>query len=488
MGENNISISNGVKWIGLMQAAKIIFQLIAVVTLARILPPSDYGLMAIISAVTAFAMVFRDMGLAAAIIHSEKLSDKLISSVFWLNMLVGVLISIFLWMMAPIISGLMSEPRLTTLLPIIAPLFVFSASSMVFQALLERKLKFKEIAAVEISSSIVALILAIYLAWSGFGVKALIGQVLCSSIVSALMFSYIVKRRPKLQFSIQELKRIYKYSLNIFIFNFVNYIQRNTDTVLIGRFIGSVDLGYYSIAYKLLLFPLQSITETISRASFPVYSRNNNNLSLVGKHYLETLGLIAFITAPLMSLTVVLSDDIIVTLLGENWSESAVILAWLAPVGFFQSIVSTSGGLLNSIGRSDVLRNLGFVGVPFLTMGIVIGLKWGVVGVATGYCIVNFFWIYPVMSRVLSLLSYPFISLIPFITKPVILAVPTSVIIEILYSILLDDLNLSFLKLILVSLMTLLIYFALYFIFDKKFIIRLLRPIAEKYRMFRLFL
>ncbi|RLA50676.1 MAG: colanic acid exporter [Gammaproteobacteria bacterium] len=426
MTDSGISIRHGVRWIGASQAGKIVLQLVSILVLARLLPPSDYGLMALAATVTTFASLIRDMGTGAALIQREEINPTLVSTVFWFNVAVGVVLTGILILLSPIAANILEEARLAGVLVMLSPVFLIASLGAVPHSLCERESRFKILAKIELSSGCIALAIAVYIAMKGGGVYALVAQSLVAASMSTILLWLYSRWRPVNKPKLSVLREIWGFSGNIFIFNITNYFQRNSDTVLIGRFLGSVDLGFYNIAYRILLFPLQHITFVVSRVSFPAYSRTQSDRQKIAVHYLGALEGIAFITAPLMAFVWALREPLISVLLGENWLPAAAILAWLAPVGFFQSMVSTSGAVLNSIGRSDILRNLGFVGVPVLVASFSLGLQWGVEGVAAGYCIANFFWVYPVIKTVLKQLSTPFLSFVKVVIKPVLLALCTA--------------------------------------------------------------
>lgn len=422
MHDPGISIRHGITWIGVSQVSKIGLQLVAIVTLARILPPSDYGLIALATVVTGFAAMFRDMGTGASLIHKKCINLALTSTIFWFNVVLGFTLTAIIFCLAPLISDVFGAPKLRHILLILSPVFFISSLGIVHQALFERDSKFKTIAIIDIISSVLALCGALLIAFKGGGVYALVAHSLITAIVSSVSLWVVSRWRPIFRASFVELKEVWSYSGNIFSFNFVNYFHRNTDSMLIGRFVGAVDLGFYNIAYRLILFPLQNITFVVNRASFPAYSRSNSDKRKIGLHYLATLEIIAFITAPMMAMLWALREPFVLVVLGEKWLPSAGVIAWLAAVGFFQSLVSTSGSVLNAIGRSDILRNLGFIGVPFLTSSFFIGLPWGIEGVAAAYSIANFFWVYPVMRTVFKQLSMPFMDFVKVVVKPMLLA------------------------------------------------------------------
>jgi len=480
MTADKITTRHGVTWIGAAQIGKVLMQLVGIFTLARILPAEDFGLMALAATATAFAGLMRDMGTGAALIQKHVLNADLKNAVFLFNVLLGILITIALIALSPLLSIVFKEPRLPHVLFVLAPVFTIVSLSAVHQALLERESLFKHIAKIELASGVVGLIGALFVALQGGGVYALVTQSIVTAAVGTILFWSVSIWRPMIEFKFRALKDIFSFSGNIFLFNFVNYLHRNADSMLIGRFLSVGELGFYNIAYRILLFPLQNITFVLSRASFPVYSRNQNNLSLVGKHYLETLETIAFITAPLMALMWALREPMIAVVLGERWLPAAVVLAWLAPVGYFQSMVSTSGSVLNAIGRSDVLRNLGFIGVPLLTLSFVIGLPWGIEGVAAAYCIANFFWVYPVIKTVLKLLSYSFFEFLIVIARPTVLGIVVAIFTWVFQESNVFEVNIPLVQLVTGMLAGLIVYFILAFIFMRKTMSRLISSLRNR--------
>jgi PST family polysaccharide transporter len=427
LNDVDLTIKPGVTWAGIAQLVNVALQLIGLLILTRLLTPADFGLMAMVATVTAFAGLFRDFGTGAALIQREELTEQLKNTVFWLNVALGVSLTLTVLALSGPIANLFSAPRLELLLNFISPVFLILSLSIAQRSLLERDQKFRVIAKVEISTGIFALLGAVYVASQGGGVYALVLQVLLSATLSGVFFWASAQWRPGFTVSKDSLASIWSFSSNIFVFNLVNYFQRNADSMLIGRYLGSAELGIYNIAYRLLLFPLQTFTFVIGRASFPVYSKFQNQPRKIGNHYLATLGTIALFTAPLKGLIWVLRERAIVIALGDQWLPAAQILAWLAPVGFFQSMVSTSGTVLSSIGRPDILRNLGIVGNLLLVGAIVVGLQWGTVGVAACYCVANLIWVYPVIRTVLKQVSMSFSSFLIEIRFFVLAALAASI-------------------------------------------------------------
>jgi O-antigen/teichoic acid export membrane protein len=402
---------------------RAVMQLATAIVLARLLNPADYGLMAIALAVASFAALFRDMGTGAGLVQRETIDGPLIGGVLRLNLLVGLLLCGLCVAVAHELGRILGQPRLASVLILLAPSFLIASIGVVPQSLLERDSQFRILARIELVAAMIAALIAITAAIAGFGVYALVAQTVFGAAISTLLLWWRCPWRPSGRGSLRNAQPLIGFSSNLFLFNTLNYAHRNTDSFLIGRFIGATDLGYYSIGYRVILFPLQNLTFVLARVLLPAYSRHQSRPSEVSTHYLRALGMIAFITAPLMATVWAVRECLVEFLLGPVWVPAADVIAWLAPVGLCQSLVSTSGSLLSAFGRTDLLRNLGVIGVPFLIASFVIGLPWGIEGVAAAYCIANVIWVYPVLSSVMRVIGENFQSFLTAVWKPIFVAI-----------------------------------------------------------------
>ena len=427
MSKIPISIRGSLGWIGLERLGEVALQLAAIGTLARILPPSDYGLMAMAATIVQFASLFRDMGTAFAIVQRHDLDEELTSSVFWLNTFLGISLALLLAAIFPLLADFYSESRLRTIIVLIAPVFVLSALGTVQRALLERAGQFRHLATIGLVSGIASLIVAVVIAVAGGGVYALVGQSLFSAATSTAAVALFSGWRPRPRVSIRSLRGIWRFSSDNFLGSLVNYFHRNADSMLIGRALGPELLGFYNVGYRILLFPLQHITYAVSRASYPAYCRHQGDRGAIGQHYLNSLRTIAFLTAPMMAAVWAFREPLLIVVMGKKWLPAAGVIAFLAPVGFVQSMVSSTGTVLNAIGRSDLLRNLQFFGTPVYVASIAIGLKWGIEGVAAAYCAANVLMAFPVMRIVLAQLSVSLSAFVVGVSKPAIFAIIVAV-------------------------------------------------------------
>ena len=235
---------------------------------------------------------------------------------------------------------------------------------MIHQALAEKEGNFRGLTLVEVGSSFVGLVLAIASAYFGAGVYALVIQNLAYAVISAIGLLRISNWRPTSKTSLAGLSAVFGYSGNLVGFNVISYISRNSDSWIIGRFLGASALGVYAMANRIMVFPLESVTYVSNRALFPVLSKAKDDLCGCRALYFKTVQSVALLTFPIMGGIWLVRDEFVLLILGQRWAELIPVIAWLAPVGLIRSINSTTGTVFMALGRTDLLFKLGlFVAV-----------------------------------------------------------------------------------------------------------------------------
>lgn len=388
----------GLKWTTLSQASRLGAQLLSVLILARLLPPSDFGLVAMASVGTGFASMFRDFGTAAAIIQKPDPSPKLLDSVFWLNVAFGVGLAALLGLFAPLIAFGFAEPRLKEVLWFLMLTFPIVSLGAVHQALLEKASRFRPLAMVESAAAFMGIAGAVWAAWSGWGVFSLVLQTLLTTFLTTAGLWSVSQWRPVFRWDAGEISGVMGFSCNLVGFNVFNYFIRNADNLLVGRFLGATDLGYYSMAYRLMLWPLQNISGVVGRALFPLFSRLQADMGRLAGAYVRATAAVTLITAPLMFGFFVLREPFVAVALGERWQPVADILAWLVPVGLLQSIGTSVGTLYLATGRTDVMFKWGIWAGLLVIPAFVIGLQWGITGMAAAYAVASVLLFWPSLT------------------------------------------------------------------------------------------
>jgi PST family polysaccharide transporter len=284
------------------------------------------------------------------------------------------------------------------MLQIISLNFIIGSFAIVQKALFQKSMKFKYMSIIETSSIFLGIFLGISSAFYGLGVYSLIIQSLVTVSVDTFLMLLFSSWSPSREFSFDEIKRIWKYTANLSAFQFMNYFATNADNFLIGKYLSSSALGVYSLAYKIMLYPLQNISRILTRVLFPAFSTIKDDNQKFKKSYLRVIFFISLVSFPLMIGLISVAGLFVDVLFGDKWDGLAILLIILAPSGILHSIYTTVGVLYTAKGNTDTQFKLGAVD-SFLTVGgFFIGLSYGVNGVAFAYLTVSIIMLYPIFK------------------------------------------------------------------------------------------
>ncbi|EFJ2714765.1 lipopolysaccharide biosynthesis protein [Escherichia coli] len=399
-------VSNA-KWNAISQLVKITVQVINIIYLTRLIEPQDYGILAMAMVVFNLGLLLRDLGTSSAIIQHKYPSDDLKNSVFWVNVILGGGLCLITIVIAPVISDFYSQPKLLLVLTLLSLNFPLSSCSALHIALLERESQFKKISFIEMSSSILSILVAILMANLGYGVYSLVASSLSMNAISTILFWLVSNWRPSLSKFINKknIVEIMGFSANLSVFNIINYFSRNADSFLIGKFMSANILGSYNLAYRIMLFPVQSLSFVVTRSLFPILSQLQDNKEKLRIIYYNCVFFILSLTMPLMIGLSVMSTQLITFFIGSEWYLSGVILKWLAPTAIIQSVMSTAGAVFMAKGRTDILMKLGVFGAFIQCSAFLIGINYNIVIFAKLYLLSNIINSLPVMYFLLKLIG-----------------------------------------------------------------------------------
>jgi len=392
------SAISGIKWSSISHFGRRGLSLITTIVLARLLAPADFGLVAMAAVVIGFIELFKDLGTATAVIQRKDPSQGLLASVFWLNSGFGLAAAMVLCLLAPLLGAFYREPQVIPIMQALSLSFLLSGLSNVQMSLLERNLEFDKLARIEIGTTLFAALVGITAAFLGHGAWSLVYQMLAGNFLGTLLFWSASRWRPSWQFDWPEIRSVMAFSLNLTGGNIFNYFARNADKLLIGRFLGVQDLGYYDLAYRLMQFPLQGISAVIGRVMFPLYSRMQDDAGQFGRTYLKVASAIALISFPLMLGLTALAGPFVLTLFGAAWTPVIPLLLILAPLGAVQSIATTVGSIYMAKGRTDWALWWTVGAGLLIVLSFVLGLPWGILGVTASYAIMFLFLTYPAFA------------------------------------------------------------------------------------------
>lgn len=367
-------------------------QLLITFMLARLLSPSDYGVVGIAAVFVGFFSLFSGLGFEGALIQKKVVLDAELNSVFWLNLAVSALMCGALAAGAGYVASFYQVAQLREILPVLSLTIAIVPLGGVHQTILTKEMRFREMALRDIISMVISGAAGIIMAVKGFGVWSLVAQALVFNLTSVGMFWYLCRWRPELSFSAEALSGIRGFAGNMVGFRLTNYWARNADSLLIGKFLGPMNLGYYSLAYKIMLFPLQNFAAVIGQVLFPALSEIQNDLKKVGEVYLEMLKGISLVTYPLMMLVAGIAFEFIPAVFGAKWLPAARIVQVLAVCGAVQSTLSPCGNIILALGRADLQLRYGAVGAVWTVLSIVAGARWGLIGISIAYASGQVIW------------------------------------------------------------------------------------------------
>jgi O-antigen/teichoic acid export membrane protein len=398
---------SGATWSAIGRTGQQVLLLFGTTVLARLLTPDDYGLVGMTAPVIGFILIFRDLGTSAAVVQRPVLGDEFVASLFWVNLVFGVVAFFTGILLAPWIAAFYHTPALTPVMRVLSLSFVLSSVGIVPSGLLSRRLAFRTVALAEIACAAAGMGVAITMASLDYGVWSLVAANLTTTTLESVLFLCFCSWRPRWLFRLDEIRRVYTFSANLVGFQVVNFLSRNADSVLIGRYLGSASLGYYRLAYQLMLYPLQSVSAMLGRVLFPAFAQVQDDHARFRHAYVLACVAVAVVTFPAMVGLMAVTGPFVEVFFGPKWSPVALLLAILAPVGLVQSIVSTVGYIYMAKGRTQLMFRVGMVVTVLTAASFLVGLRWGVVGVATAYTIVSLALALPVLRVATNLIELP---------------------------------------------------------------------------------
>ena len=353
--------------------------------LARLLAPSEYGLVAMVVVFLRFADVFKDMGLGTVTVQREQLEHGQLSTLFWINCFIALLIGAVFAACAPLMVAFYDEPRVRNLTYCAAFAFFLGGCSVQHLAILKRQMRLGSIVAVQLTALVVALACAIGLAWQGAGPYALIARVMAESVVLLVGYWILSGFKPDRPSKLGRLRSELKFGLNLTLSNLMNYLSRQGDNLIVGKLFGASALGLYQKSYELMLMPLNHVSRPLGSIAVPSLSRLAGDPERYRSAYFRMTDKILLLSTPVAALLCGAPDAVISTLLGDQWLGAVPMLQGLSLVVFIQPLSSTTGWLLTTQDRTQEMLRLSVATALINVTSFAVGAFWGPIGVAWAY-------------------------------------------------------------------------------------------------------
>lgn len=360
-GNVSQSVVSGFSWTALALIGKQIFQFVILVILARLLTPTDFGLIALILVITDFVAIFNgELGFAEALIQREDLNQDHLFSVFWLNIVIGCFIGACIFFAAPAIALFYNEPQLVPMGRVLAFNFPVYALRTVPLSLLRRRMNFKLLGILELTAIILGGSAAIILAYAGWGVWSLVWRTLITMFVMVVSLWMIVDWKPAFVFKRAAIQELWGFSGNMIGFYAWDYWTRRGDNFLIGKVLGPTLLGFYTRAYTNALIPYQ-ISLVSRRVMLPALSKIQNDHAKMRTLYCNMLSYVVMIAAPVLFGLAAVADNFVLLIYGPKWLPMVASMRWLCIVGLLLTMGSTVDSIFQSRNRTDLLFRWGIV-------------------------------------------------------------------------------------------------------------------------------
>ena len=382
--------ASGMVWSALQRYSAMIINFISGIILARLLTPYDYGCIGMLSIFMVLAETFIDGGFGSALIQKKQPTQEDYSTIFFWNLGMATLMYALLFVSAPAIARFYNIPLLNDVLRVLGIVLFIYAFNIVQRNQLWKKLNFKVLSIVTISTSLIALGVTIFMAYNGFGVWSLVVQHLLTAAIPAIVFWFFIKWRPMWTFSWQSFKELFSFGFYMFLTHLINNFGQKIQGLLIGKMFSPAIMGYYSKAESTEKLASTNISGIMTQVTFPLYAEVQDDKAALSNMIKRLTMTLAYITFPLMFLLLLCAKPIFVLLYSDRWLQSVPYFQVLCFAGLAGCLQAVNLQAISAIGKSKVmfvwtvLKRI--VGIGAVVLGLfVFGMKGLLAGVIINY-------------------------------------------------------------------------------------------------------
>lgn len=376
--------ARSVRWSLGAVLAKQGFQILSAVVLARILGPQSYGVIVSATVYISLVMLVLDQGLSAALIQRPAVTRRMAGATVTLNLILATLLGSITWFAAPSLSGFFRISELEPILQVLAIAVPIKALAITPRAMLARELRLHLVGASDIAAAVAGSAAAIGAAIAGAGPWAMVYQVVVTDLVCAAAL-LVAGKGPLPSVRLQSAIPLLKFSASIFATDCLAYFSRNLGNILVGRFLGVAALSLYGMAYRIMVLPVQLLGQTVNRVMFPAFARAAQEPKSVAAKLVDATRILAVSAIPLMAFVACAAPALVNLVLGPAWLPAAALISVLAIGGARETVFYVTPSLMKGLGRGGLIIRYEILAAVVQVGGIVIGLQFGLLGVAVGY-------------------------------------------------------------------------------------------------------
>lgn len=384
--------SKGIAWVSLTISIVGFSDLIVKLILARLLLPSDFGLIAIGLLAVNTGMLFGGLGFRSALIYKKDDEEfKSANTAFIILPVIGALFFLIIYSSAPYIATYFKDPSIEPIVKVLAFILIISPLAAVPSTLLEKELEFKKKVLPGALPTLLYAVVAISMALKGYGVWSLVGGQISMAALRVILNWMVCGWRPTFKFDMMIGKELFSYGKHIVGASAVIFLVVNAATFAVGKVLGVTALGFYSIAFAISNMPATYLNRLIGGVMFPTYSKLQDDSDTIRSIYLSTLRYISILTIPMAIGTIITAPYLVEVVLGEKWMSSVPAIRILVFVSVFRTSVSgPSSDLLKSVGKPNLVFKLNLIRLAIMLILLNIMIGWGIVGVSIAVVITSF--------------------------------------------------------------------------------------------------
>ncbi|MCC4816392.1 lipopolysaccharide biosynthesis protein [Vibrio lentus] len=381
----------GVMWSLFDKVINQLGNILLLIYLSRILSPTDFGLIAMLAVFLAIAQSLVDSGFSQALIQrSKKVTEKDLSTVFYVNLVISVFIYIILFIFSPVISDFFQQPELINLSRVLFVVIILNSIALVPRTKLIIEVDFRTQSIINAISMIVTTILTVYMVKKGYGYWSLVGMNIIKSLTNAILLIMLSKWYPKWLFSIRSFTSLFSFGSNLLIAGVLSTVVQNFYLILIGRYFNVVQVGYFQQGYNYTNMLASTISSVTQGVTYPIMTSIQEDKERLVNIYEKVMGVITLITFPLFIGFAAISREFVIIFLGEKWIPIIPIIIILSFSRLITPISSLNLTILNARGRSDLFLKTDLSKLPMTIASLFIAIPYGIVGVAIAQLVTTF--------------------------------------------------------------------------------------------------
>jgi PST family polysaccharide transporter len=380
----------GVVWSAAQKWGVRLISFLVMLILARLILPESFGLVAYATVFISFAQIFVDQGFSDAIVQFPTLEREHLDTAFWISILTGTILTLASIAASTLIASLFHEPQLSPIIKWLSPIFILSALSSVQQSILRRNLAFKSLTTRSLLATISSGVVAVIMAFLGFGVWSLVAKLIVEGAVGAIVLWQVSDWRPSFRLSGKHFKDLFSFGINIVGGNFVDFLSVHSDDFLIGYFLGPLALGYYTLAYNLLLVMTDLLVTVPNLVAFPVFSKIQSDPDRLKSAFNEVTQLQSLIAFPIFLGIFIVAPEAVRVIYTDKWAASIPVIQILMLIGIVRSAIYFYSSIFRAAGKPSWRFGLYSLTALLNVVGFMIVVRMGIVAVAVSYVVVSY--------------------------------------------------------------------------------------------------